>query len=96
MITDPPNFVLIGLGIALLAMFTVSFYLLATRDRSIRRHAPVARSPALDTSVPGSADADEFDGQGVVPAHSRPLDRSNPHDLTWEHPMCRPKACGVH
>ncbi len=31
-ITDPPTFVLIGLGLALVAMFAVGFYWLATKD----------------------------------------------------------------
>ncbi|WJN78171.1 hypothetical protein OH687_15180 [Burkholderia anthina] len=41
----------IGLGLAFIAMFTVSFYLLATEDRPTHRRAPVVRSPVSGTAV---------------------------------------------
>lgn len=61
MISDPPTFVLIGLGLALVAMFAVGFYWLATKDRPTRRHAPVAPPPTHSAADPRSVDVDEFD-----------------------------------
>lgn len=56
MISDPPTFVLIGLGLVLVAMFAMGFYWLATKDRPTRRHAPVAPSPAPGAAVPRAVD----------------------------------------
>lgn len=61
MISDPPTFVLIGLGLVLVAMFATGFYWLATKDRPTRRHAPVAPSPAPGATVPRVVDVDEFE-----------------------------------
>ncbi|HIE1653703.1 TPA: hypothetical protein ACXJGC_005005 [Burkholderia cenocepacia] len=61
MISDPPTFVLIGLGLALGAMFATGFYWLATKDRSTRPHPPVVPPPARSTTVTRAIDADEFD-----------------------------------
>lgn len=61
MISDPPTFVLMGLGIALVALFAVGFYWLAIKDRPTRRHAPVAPPPNPSAADPRSADVDEFD-----------------------------------
>ncbi|MGS0893248.1 hypothetical protein ACVBGC_12000 [Burkholderia stagnalis] len=61
MISDPPTFVLIGLGLALVAMFAVGFYWLATKDRPARRHAAVAPPPTRNAADPRSVDVDEFD-----------------------------------
>ncbi|MPV57193.1 hypothetical protein CFB46_10460 [Burkholderia sp. HI2761] len=60
MISDPPTFVLIGLDLALVAMFAVGFYWLAIKDRPARRHAPVAPSPSHSAAAPPSVDVDEF------------------------------------
>lgn len=60
-ISDPPTFVLIGLGLALAAMFAVGFYWLATKDRPTRRHAPVVPPPTHSAANPRSVDVDEFD-----------------------------------
>lgn len=60
-ISDPPTFVLIGLGLALVAMFAVGFYWLATKDRPARRHAAVAPPPTHNAVDPRSVDVDEFD-----------------------------------
>lgn len=46
MISHPPTFVLIGLGVALVAMFGFGFYWLATKDRPTRPLSPVTPSPA--------------------------------------------------
>ncbi|WP_231747235.1 hypothetical protein [Burkholderia sp. BDU5] len=61
MISDPPTFVLIGLGLALVAMFAVGFYWLSTMDRPTRPHSPVAPPPTHSATVPRSVDVDEFD-----------------------------------
>lgn len=61
MISDPPTFVLIGLGLVLVAMFAMGFYWLATKDRPTRRHAPGAPSPVPGAAVPRTVDVDEFD-----------------------------------
>ncbi|WP_080433650.1 hypothetical protein [Burkholderia ubonensis] len=61
MISDPPAFVLIGLSLALVAMFAVSFYWLTTMDRPTPPHSPVAPPPTHSATVPRSVDVDEFD-----------------------------------
>ncbi|WP_230973129.1 hypothetical protein [Burkholderia vietnamiensis] len=61
MISNPPTFVLIGLGLALVALFAVGFYWLATKDRPAHRHAPVAPSLAPSATTPRSVDVDESD-----------------------------------
>ncbi|MDN7526329.1 hypothetical protein [Burkholderia orbicola] len=61
MISDPPTFVLIGLGLALVTMFAVGFYWLATKDRPTRLHSPVAPPLAPDAAVPRAVDVDEFE-----------------------------------
>ena len=61
MISAPPTFVLIGLGLALVAMFAVGFYWLATKDRPTRPHSPVAPPLAPDAVVPRAVDVDEFE-----------------------------------
>ncbi|WP_423760064.1 hypothetical protein [Burkholderia sp. NLJ2] len=61
MIADPPIFVLIGLGLALVAMFAAGFYWLATLDRRARPHSPVAPPPTHSATVQRSVDVDEFD-----------------------------------
>jgi hypothetical protein len=60
-ISDPPTFVLIGLGLVLVAMFAMGFYWLATKDRPTRRYAPVAPSPVPGATVPRAVDVEEFD-----------------------------------
>lgn len=57
MISHPPTFVLIGLCLALVAMFATGFYWLVTKDRTTARHPPVARS----TTVARAFDVDEVD-----------------------------------
>lgn len=54
MISDPPIFVLIGLGLALVAMFAAGFYWLATMDRRARPHrlSLHRRLTALPSRVP--------------------------------------------
>lgn len=61
MIFDPPTFVLIGLGLALVAMFAMGFYCLVTKDRPTRPHFPVAPPLAPDAAVPRAVDVDEDD-----------------------------------
>jgi len=52
-ISDPPAFVLIGLGRTLVAMFAVAFYWLTTKDRPTPPHSPV--TPLRLTALPLSA-----------------------------------------
>lgn len=80
MISDPPTFVLMGLGIALVALFAVGFYWLATKDRPTRRHAPVAPPPNPSAADPRSADVDEFDEFDEWGRSRRtPITLSTPH-----------------
>ncbi|WP_179949661.1 hypothetical protein [Burkholderia sp. ABCPW 11] len=60
-ISDPPTFVLIGLGLALVAMFAVGFYWLATKDRPTRPHSPVAPPLAPGAALPRAVAVDEFE-----------------------------------
>ncbi|KGS05927.1 hypothetical protein [Burkholderia pseudomallei] len=60
MISDPPTFVLIGLGLALVAMFAVGFYWLATKDRSARPRSPVV-PPQAGSASTHTIDVDKFD-----------------------------------
>lgn len=60
-ISDPPTFVLIGLGLALVAMFVIGFYWLATKDRPTRPHSSVASPPARNAAASSTFDVDEFD-----------------------------------
>ncbi|WP_232343245.1 hypothetical protein [Burkholderia pseudomallei] len=66
MISDPPTFMLIGLGVALVAMFAVGFYWLATKDHPIRPVSPTP--PAAPTSVPVD-EFDEWEAHGPYPNH---------------------------
>ncbi|WP_232428058.1 complement resistance protein TraT [Burkholderia ubonensis] len=61
MISHPPTFVLIGLGVALVAMFGFGFYWLATKDRPTRPLSPVTPSPARGGAGTRVADVDESD-----------------------------------
>ncbi|WP_233621222.1 hypothetical protein [Burkholderia multivorans] len=72
MISDPPTFVLIGLGLALVAMFAVGFYWLATKDRPTRRHAPVAPPPAHSAADPRFVDVDKFDERKAFAPYPNP------------------------
>ncbi|WP_423392007.1 hypothetical protein [Burkholderia sp. LMG 21824] len=61
MISDPPTFVLIVLGLALVAMFAAGFYWLATKDRPTRPHPPIPPSPTHRATATRTFDVDEAD-----------------------------------
>ncbi|WP_232440643.1 hypothetical protein [Burkholderia ubonensis] len=61
MISHPPTFVLIGLGVALVAMFGFGFYWLATKDRPTRSISSVMLTPARGATGTRVADVDEAD-----------------------------------
>ncbi|WP_175551930.1 hypothetical protein [Burkholderia ubonensis] len=61
MISHPPTFVLIGLGVALVAMFGFGFYWLATKDRPTRPISSVMLTPARGATGTRVADVDEAD-----------------------------------
>lgn len=61
MISNSPTYALIRLSLALVAMFAVGFYWLATKDRPTRRHAPFAPPRAHSAAGPRFVDVDKFD-----------------------------------
>ncbi|MEN2470079.1 hypothetical protein [Burkholderia sp. GS2Y] len=70
MISHPPTFVLIGLGLALVAMFALGFYWLATKDQPTRPHSPIVSPPTRSAAVQRPAvDADEFDEWEAFSSH---------------------------
>ncbi|UQN68170.1 hypothetical protein L0Z11_10750 [Burkholderia multivorans] len=60
-ISNSPTYALIRLSLALVAMFAVGFYWLATKDRPTRRHATVAPSPPHSAAGPRFLDVGKFD-----------------------------------